>query len=60
MHLRELFTQPVNLIVSTLFVLSCGLIFTSVALDNAGYPDPITGLGSAIALMMWNHAYGTE
>lgn len=60
MHLKELLTQPVNLVVSVLFVLSFGLIMTSAALDNAGYPNPVTTLGGSIALMMWNHSEGSN
>jgi len=55
MHLRELFTQPVNLIVSVLFVLMFGLVMTSVVLDNSGYPNPITSFGGMIALMYLDH-----
>jgi len=58
MHLRELFTQPVNLIVAVTFVFLFGITITSVVLDNSGYPNPITSLGAKIALMIWNHAYG--
>jgi hypothetical protein len=55
MHLKELVTQPVNLIVSVLFVLFFGLIITSAALDNAGYPNPVTSFGAMIALAVINH-----
>jgi hypothetical protein len=55
MHLRELFLQPVNLIVSIVFVLSFGLMITSAALDNAGYPNPVTSLGGSLGLIIFNH-----
>ena len=52
MHLRELFFEPVNFIVSFLFILSVGFVFTSVILDNAGLPNPIAYFGGQIGLML--------
>jgi len=51
MQLKESnpFTEPVNVIVAAFFVLSFGLVVTSMVLRSAGLDDPITDL-SGIAL----------
>ena len=58
MHPRELLHQPVNLIISIFFVLSFGLVTTSIILKNAGLPDPMTSVGESIGLMILDHMFG--
>jgi hypothetical protein len=58
MHLRELLHQPVNLIISILFVLSFGLVVTSLILNSAGLPDPLTNLGESIGLIILDRLFG--
>lgn len=48
MHPRELLHQPVNLTISVLFVLSFGLVVTSLLLKSAGLDDPIQNLGETV------------
>jgi hypothetical protein len=58
MHLRELFHQPVNLIISIIFVASFGLVTTSLMLKSAGLPDPMTSVGEKLGLMVLDHFFG--
>jgi hypothetical protein len=58
MHPREILQQPVNLIISIFFVLSFGLVTTSLVLNDAGLPDPMTGFGEKIGLMILDHMFG--
>ena len=55
MHFRELFNQPINLIVSVSFVLLIGLVVTSVVLENSGLPNPIAYFGGVMALALLDY-----
>jgi hypothetical protein len=48
MHIRELLYEPINFLVCTVFILLMGFTITSVILDNTGYPNPISYVGSQI------------
>ena len=58
MHFRELLHQPVNLIISILFVFSFGLVTTSLILNSAGLPDPMTSIGESIGLIVLDKMFG--
>jgi len=58
MHPRELLYQPVNLAISILFVLSFGLVTTSMALKSAGMADPVTGFGEYVGGKMLDAIFG--
>jgi hypothetical protein len=56
--IKNFFDQPVNFFISSTFILLFGVIITSVVLDNANLPNPLTALGGSIALIMLYGMYG--
>lgn len=58
MHVSEFLHQPINVIISCFFVLLFGLVVTSLMLNAAGLPDPMTSFGESIGLVILDHIFG--
>ena len=59
MHFGDVLYSPVNFFISFFFLVSFGLVTTSIVLNNADLPDPITGFGEIVGLLVLNTIYGS-